>query len=177
MKRETYVKPVGEGSYLRGPCGGRETWLAFEVREGFTASVSVEPRRLYLYFHVGPGHGLSINIPYIEVFTNSSGWRQNPLDAFAYYLPIDSAIESSYKLTEELKGARVSESHFPIIGSYFMSDWEKYRRYRVRADLTPPLLEDSRVRWPSITFDGEPLQLPDISIQRVTEFVRRPLMC
>lgn len=177
VKRETYLKPIGKGSYLRNACSGQERWLAFEVREGLAASVSVEPRRLYLYFYVAAGHSLSINSPYIGVFTNASGWRQNPLDGLAYYLPFDSTIESSYKSTEELKGSRVPESHFPTIGRYFMTSWEKYRWYRIRVDLTPPMIEDFTMRWPRLSFDGEPLQLQDVSIQQVTELVRYPLMC
>ena len=178
VKRETYLKPIGKGSYFGNPCGGgQERWLAYEVREGFAASVFVEPRRLYLYFHLGPGHSLSIHTPYVEVFTNASGLRRNPLDGSAYYLPFDSSIEASYKSTEELKGSRVPESRLSAIDRYLRSNWKKYRRYRGRVEITHPILEDYTMRWPSLSFDGEPLRLQDISVQQVTEFVRYPLMC
>ena len=172
--RETYLKPLGEGSYLRHCGGGRESHLAFQVREGFAASLQVRPQQLILYFYLGPGHRLSINDPHLEVVTKSGTAHRVPIDTHAYYLPYDSSIESSYSSTAELKGSRVPESR---TGKYFISEWQKYRWYRVWVDLSPPILEDYTVHWPPLTFDGEPLELQEISVQQVTEYVHYSLGC
>ena len=90
---------------------------------------------------------------------------------------IITTIKYSFSPSEEFRGGVIPSRQFSSFHKSILSEWQLYNWYRTSLDVKDIDLKRFYLRLPVLYFDGNPINIPDIEVELVDEFVRYPLMC